>query len=87
MSRLRLSCTANLPVSFASRIPQAGAAVNRWHGQKKGHFHRKIELRDDCIMMDIHDDQPEDLNGLLTQLAGENYCYVTTTGRVSGNPH
>lgn len=24
---------------------------------------------------------------LLSQLAGEEYCYLTTTGRVSGRPH
>ncbi|MEW6028021.1 MAG: nitroreductase family deazaflavin-dependent oxidoreductase [Chloroflexota bacterium] len=28
-----------------------------------------------------------DLKTLLARLAGEDYCYVTTTGRVSGRPH
>jgi deazaflavin-dependent oxidoreductase (nitroreductase family) len=28
-----------------------------------------------------------DLDRLLPQLAGEDYCYLTTTGRVSGHPH
>jgi len=28
-----------------------------------------------------------DRNTLLLQLATENYCYLTTTGRVSGRPH
>jgi deazaflavin-dependent oxidoreductase (nitroreductase family) len=32
-------------------------------------------------------DSPEDLRALLARLAGEEYCYVTTTGRVSGRPH
>lgn len=27
------------------------------------------------------------LNSILTRLAGEEYCYLTTTGRVSGKPH
>jgi deazaflavin-dependent oxidoreductase (nitroreductase family) len=31
--------------------------------------------------------QPEDVSALLARLAGEEYCYVTTTGRVSGRPH
>ena len=30
---------------------------------------------------------PDDLSSLLSQLAGEDYCYLTTTGRVSGKPH
>ena len=33
--------------------------------------------------MDRHAELPEGLK----QLAGEEYCYVTTTGRVSGHPH
>ena len=28
-----------------------------------------------------------DLKTLLPQLSAEEYCYLTTTGRVSGNPH
>ena len=28
-----------------------------------------------------------DLEGLLSQLGTEEYCYLTTTGRVSGRPH
>jgi deazaflavin-dependent oxidoreductase (nitroreductase family) len=31
--------------------------------------------------------QPEVDPALLAQLAREEYCYVTTTGRVSGKPH
>lgn len=30
---------------------------------------------------------PKDVSGLLSQLAGEDYCYLTTTGRVSGRAH
>ena len=30
---------------------------------------------------------PQDVSELLSQLAGEDYCYLTTTGRVSGRPH
>jgi deazaflavin-dependent oxidoreductase (nitroreductase family) len=29
----------------------------------------------------------DDTMALLARLAGEEYCYVTTTGRVSGRPH
>lgn len=29
----------------------------------------------------------EDLTALLSQLANEDYCYLTTTGRLSGRPH
>ena len=29
----------------------------------------------------------DDLTELLSRLAGEDYCYLTTTGRVSGRPH
>jgi len=32
-------------------------------------------------------DHPEDVKTLLSRLAKEEYCYVTTTGRVSGRPH
>ena len=28
-----------------------------------------------------------DINTLLSQLSTEDYCYLTTTGRVSGHPH
>jgi deazaflavin-dependent oxidoreductase (nitroreductase family) len=28
-----------------------------------------------------------DINTLLSQLSTEEYCYLTTTGRVSGRPH
>ena len=30
---------------------------------------------------------PKDVSELLAPLAGEDYCYLTTTGRVSGRPH
>jgi deazaflavin-dependent oxidoreductase (nitroreductase family) len=30
---------------------------------------------------------PKDLTTLIASLAGEDYCYVTTTGRVTGKPH
>jgi deazaflavin-dependent oxidoreductase (nitroreductase family) len=29
----------------------------------------------------------DDIVKLLSRLAGEDYCYLTTTGRVSGRPH
>jgi deazaflavin-dependent oxidoreductase (nitroreductase family) len=29
----------------------------------------------------------DDIVKLLSRLAGEDYCYLTTTGRVSGHPH
>lgn len=29
----------------------------------------------------------EDLTALLSQLANEDYCYLTTRGRLSGRPH
>ena len=32
-------------------------------------------------------DHPNDLTELLSGLASEDYCYLTTTGRVSGRPH
>ena len=38
-------------------------------------------------MTDRHADSAEEIKALLTQLADEEYCYVTTTGRVSGRPH
>jgi deazaflavin-dependent oxidoreductase (nitroreductase family) len=31
--------------------------------------------------------QNKDLNSLLLRFAEESYCYLTTTGRVTGNPH
>jgi deazaflavin-dependent oxidoreductase (nitroreductase family) len=31
--------------------------------------------------------QNKDSNSLLLRLANESYCYLTTTGRVTGNPH
>ena len=31
--------------------------------------------------------QSDDLSKLLTSLKNEDYCYLTTTGRVTGNPH
>ena len=31
--------------------------------------------------------QPDDLAKLLTSLKAQDYCYLTTIGRVSGNPH
>ncbi len=30
---------------------------------------------------------PKDISDLLSQLAAEEYCYLTTTGRISGRPH
>jgi deazaflavin-dependent oxidoreductase (nitroreductase family) len=30
---------------------------------------------------------PSDLTTLLSSLKGEEYCYLTTTGRMSGKPH
>lgn len=32
-------------------------------------------------------ENPKDLTALLTSLSKEEYCYLTTTGRVSGKPH
>ena len=31
--------------------------------------------------------QNDDLRKLLSNLSAEEYCYLTTTGRVTGNPH
>ncbi|MEP7133927.1 MAG: nitroreductase family deazaflavin-dependent oxidoreductase [Chloroflexota bacterium] len=31
--------------------------------------------------------KPNDLSELLASLKAESYCYFTTTGRVTGNPH
>ena len=31
--------------------------------------------------------KPDHLKEKLTRLSTENYCYFTTTGRVTGNPH
>jgi deazaflavin-dependent oxidoreductase (nitroreductase family) len=33
------------------------------------------------------DDAPEEIESLLSSLASEDFCYVTTTGRVTGRPH
>jgi len=38
-------------------------------------------------MSEKRDEGPQDLSALLTSLADAEYCYLTTTGRVSGNPH
>jgi deazaflavin-dependent oxidoreductase (nitroreductase family) len=38
-------------------------------------------------MMDNRVEQSEEIKSLLVHLADEEYCYVTTTGRVSGRPH
>jgi deazaflavin-dependent oxidoreductase (nitroreductase family) len=38
-------------------------------------------------MPEEHTYESNDLNTGLAQLAGEEYCYVTTTGRISGRPH
>ncbi len=32
-------------------------------------------------------DKDDDMAKLFASLATENYCYLTTIGRVSGNPH
>jgi deazaflavin-dependent oxidoreductase (nitroreductase family) len=32
-------------------------------------------------------DHPDDLTEMLSRLKSEDYCYLTTTGRVSGRPH
>jgi deazaflavin-dependent oxidoreductase (nitroreductase family) len=32
-------------------------------------------------------ENPDDLTARLSRLAGTEYCYVTTTGRVTGRPH
>ena len=33
------------------------------------------------------DDSPQDIEISLSNLKKEDYCYLTTTGRVTGNPH
>ena len=38
-------------------------------------------------MTNEHKIPSEDATTVLAKLAGEDYCYVTTTGRVSGKPH
>jgi deazaflavin-dependent oxidoreductase (nitroreductase family) len=38
-------------------------------------------------MVEKHSDQADDGRALFARLAGEEYCYVTTTGRISGRPH
>jgi deazaflavin-dependent oxidoreductase (nitroreductase family) len=32
-------------------------------------------------------DQADDVSELLARLTGEEYCYLATTGRISGRPH
>jgi len=39
------------------------------------------------IRMRTYHHPPEDTGALLSRLADEEHCYVTTTGRVSGRPH
>jgi deazaflavin-dependent oxidoreductase (nitroreductase family) len=34
-----------------------------------------------------HDPHPEDLISLISSLKEQDYCYLTTIGRVSGRPH
>jgi deazaflavin-dependent oxidoreductase (nitroreductase family) len=34
-----------------------------------------------------HNPDAEDSSSLISSLRGEEYCYLTTTGRVSGRPH
>jgi deazaflavin-dependent oxidoreductase (nitroreductase family) len=34
-----------------------------------------------------HNSDAEDSSSLISSLRGEEYCYLTTTGRVSGRPH
>lgn len=38
-------------------------------------------------MTNSHDDPSRAIVTLLSRLVDEEYCYVTTTGRVSGRPH
>ena len=38
-------------------------------------------------MKEKNNNPSEGLASLFPQLAGEQYCYLTTTGRVTGNPH
>lgn len=38
-------------------------------------------------MNDQPDDSPQEIGVLLSRLTKEDYCYLTTIGRVSGRPH
>jgi deazaflavin-dependent oxidoreductase (nitroreductase family) len=38
-------------------------------------------------MPDKHHDQPGEIKVVPARLKDEEYCYLTTTGRVSGKPH
>lgn len=38
-------------------------------------------------MKEKHNQQPEDIASLISSLKDQDYCYLTTTGRVSGRPH
>ena len=38
-------------------------------------------------MEEKHNHHPEDIGGLMSSLKDQDYCYLTTTGRVSGRPH
>jgi deazaflavin-dependent oxidoreductase (nitroreductase family) len=38
-------------------------------------------------MAGLHGDRSEDVPARLSRLARTEYCYVTTTGRVTGRPH
>ena len=38
-------------------------------------------------MKDKKNGSSKDITALLSRLANEDYCYFTTIGRVSGNPH
>lgn len=38
-------------------------------------------------MEENHNQHFEDRTGLLSSLKAQDYCYLTTTGRVSGRPH
>ncbi|MCI0550436.1 MAG: nitroreductase family deazaflavin-dependent oxidoreductase [Anaerolineae bacterium] len=38
-------------------------------------------------MKDKENESSKDITSLLSHLAGEDYCYLTTTGRISGRPH
>jgi deazaflavin-dependent oxidoreductase (nitroreductase family) len=39
------------------------------------------------IMNDQPGDSPQGTEALLSRLTKEDYCYLTTTGRVTGHPH
>jgi deazaflavin-dependent oxidoreductase (nitroreductase family) len=38
-------------------------------------------------MTDEQKDESDDMKTVLARLTGEEYCYVSTTGRVTGKPH